>query len=73
MVRIAPARLSFTSPDAWKDIYMHGHNSEHTALRKDPVFYAVFREKGVPLGIMQKGHIMHGCVDNFLMPSRAKL
>lgn len=51
VVRIAPARLSFTSPDAWKDIYVHGHNSEHTALRKDPVFYAVFREKGVPLGI----------------------
>ena len=42
MVRIAPARLSFTAPDAWKDIYF---------LKKDPVFYAVFREKEVPLGI----------------------
>lgn len=30
---------------------MNGHKNEHETLRKDPVFYAVFREKGVPLGL----------------------
>ena len=51
IVRIAPTRLSYTASDAWKDIYVYGHNNEHQIFHKDPVFYAVFRESRVPRGI----------------------
>ncbi|KAL8789473.1 MAG: hypothetical protein Q9195_006798 [Heterodermia aff. obscurata] len=51
VVRIAPTRISFTSSDAWKDVYINGHNNEHKIFQKDPVFYAVFRESKVPRGI----------------------
>lgn len=48
VVRIAPWRLSFTNADAWEDIYGFSVNP---MLEKDPIFYTVFREKGIPRGI----------------------
>ncbi|OJD29044.1 cytochrome p450 [Diplodia corticola] len=39
VVRIAPDRLSFTNPQAWKDIYGHA-SAKRNANPKDPVFYA---------------------------------
>lgn len=36
VVRIGPTTLSFTSAQAWKDIYGHG---THKPLPKDPLFY----------------------------------
>ncbi|KFY92053.1 hypothetical protein V500_04337 [Pseudogymnoascus sp. VKM F-4518 (FW-2643)] len=37
VVRIAPDELSFTNPNAWKDIY--GHRQGHTPMPKDMAFY----------------------------------
>lgn len=39
IVRIAPDELSFTTAQAWRDIY--GHRQGHKGLQKDPVFYGL--------------------------------
>ena len=38
VVRIGPNVLSYTNPDAWKDIYGHA-KGDRPSLAKDPIFY----------------------------------
>ncbi|KAL2022266.1 hypothetical protein VTK56DRAFT_5876 [Thermocarpiscus australiensis] len=53
VVRVAPSRLSFTHPDAWRDIRGHRKHGqgEHG---KDPLFYAMSRQN--ILGASREDH-----------------
>ena len=56
VVRIAPNEISFSTPDAWNDIY--GHRSGKNEIMKDPTFYnTTTSEAG---GILNADRTRHG-------------
>lgn len=66
VVRIAPDELSFTHPDAWKDIYGHrvGNNHDVLELPKAGRFY---RTRGtLPNIISEEDRVHHGLVRRVL-------
>ncbi|KAJ9143395.1 Isotrichodermin C-15 hydroxylase [Pleurostoma richardsiae] len=55
IVRVAPDEVSFSSPDAWKDIM--GHRKDRQAENvKDPVFFAQLSSKGSIIRAPREDH-----------------
>lgn len=66
VVRIAPDELSFTHPDAWKDIYGHRVGKNHKVLEL-PKAGRFYRTRGtLPNIISEEDRVHHGVVRRVL-------
>lgn len=66
VVRIAPDELSFTHPDAWKDIYGHRVGKNHNVLEL-PKAARFYRTRGtLPNIISEEDRVHHGVVRRVL-------
>lgn len=66
VVRIAPDELSFTHPDAWKDIYGHRVGNNHNVLEL-PKAGRFYRTRGtLPNIISEEDRVHHGLVRRVL-------
>ncbi|OAG04855.1 cytochrome P450 monooxygenase-like protein [Paraphaeosphaeria sporulosa] len=53
VVRISPSWISFTNPDAWRDIYAH------PSIPKDPVVYNTYEGRNRPANIISSNDADH--------------